>query len=121
MRETTKKNFRLYALPIREGTVEIVSEARFGRMTSEYALIYTDVDAPSGAICLENRDAERLTENDRQWLWDCNLVITAEEMKKNEQEICGDISDQLYALEQRLHEEAEKLKEKESAIRNGTA
>ena len=110
------KTYRLYALPISAENVDATAAARFGRITGSYALIYTDGEAPDGALCLGKEHEGRLTDNDRTWLRDCNLVIIAEAMKQDETRICGEISDELELLEQRLREEAEKLRRKGSAL-----
>lgn len=110
------KNYMLYALPISAENVETTAAARFGRITGSYALIYTAGKAPDGAVCLGKEHENRLTENDKAWLRDCNLVIIAEAMKQDETRICGEISDELELLEQRLREEADKLRRKGSAL-----
>lgn len=93
--------YDLYALPINETNLESVSNERFGRITRDYALIYSQ-SAPRDSVKLTDDDAYRLTAGDKQWLRDCNIAIIAEEMQENEADICSILSEQIDELEKRL-------------------
>lgn len=111
--------YRLYAIPVGGDCIEKTSAERFGRITSEYALIYTCGKAPQDGVLLEEKHAQLMTDGDRKWLRDCNMAIIAEEMKKREQELCGDWSERLDILEELLKEEAERFNGKKDVENYG--
>lgn len=114
-----KLTYRLYAIPCGGDCIDRISAERFGRITSEYALIYTSGEAPNGAVTLTKEHAHLLTDGDRKWLRDCNMAIIAEEMKNREQELCGNLTEQLDVLEELLRAEAEKLNAKKDVEKHG--
>lgn len=103
--------YKLYAMEINRENIQAANAMRFCRITPFYILIYTHEDAPKNAIEVTQTETHRLTDNDEQWLLDCNLVILAEEAKKREVEIAADMKSRLERLEKALENEAENLKE----------
>lgn len=101
--------YKLYALDLNREGINEASKVRFCRITPFYILLYLSGEAPTGAIEITETDTHRLTAADEQWLLDCNIVLLAEEAKKNERKIAEDMEQRIARLESALREEKEKL------------
>ena len=79
-----KKVYRLYAMERTRKNEEAAYAIRFYRISMGYILIYmTGRKRPEGAIEVAGEDLNRLTDGDRLWLTDCNMVILAEAAAKS--------------------------------------
>ena len=108
MEKELKISYKLYAVGVTTESMKEVSTERFCRITPFYILVYTAGDAPKNSVEMTQTETHRLSEQDEQWLRDCNIVIIAEEAKKRESEIAADMAERLSRLEDALKEEKEK-------------
>lgn len=111
MKKSAKQKYRLFALPMSPEIFAIVEKQRFSRVSSRYALVYTDRRAPKGAVPVEEKDCARLSVEDQAWLSDCNALLIAESIREKETEIAQGMSRRLDLLENALKEEKKNLKE----------
>lgn len=102
---------KLYALAYSEESVKAAVQERFSRISDGYVLIYTDAEAPEKSAEIGKGDAWRLNERERDWLRECNLVIIAEALKRNEEKIAADMRRRMERLEEALRVEREKQEE----------
>ena len=95
------KTYRLYAMPYTLETAQDAEKERFSRVTADYVLIYT---AKRRKNCAEITEAEahRLSKAERQWLFDCNTALLAEDAKKRSGDIMKNLSDMVDRLETAL-------------------
>ena len=82
MKKSAKQKYRLFALPMSPEIFAIVEKQRFSRVSSRYALVYTDRRAPKGAVPVEEKDCARLSVEDQAWLSDCNALLIAESIRR---------------------------------------
>lgn len=108
MEKELKIAYKLYAVGVSVESMKEVSSERFCRITPFYILVYTNGEAPKNSIEMKQSDTHRLSEQDEQWLRDCNLVILAEQAKLHEAEIAADIQQRLDRLEEALKANNEK-------------
>ena len=125
MKKNGKKNYRLYALPLTAENIELAARERFSRATPfpapGYVLVYTR--SPLGtsredAVEITKETLGRLTEQDNRWFYDCNAVILAEEMQKNQPELMKILSERVTALEEELRKRKAEL-DNDSTERGG--
>lgn len=113
MSEELKIVYKLYALESTEENRVEATKHRFSRIASEpfpgYVLIYESGEKPKDAIEITGATVDRLTEQDEQWIRDCNLVVLTEEAKKHESEIVASMSRRIEELEKALESEKQKL------------
>lgn len=108
MEKELKIAYKLYAVGVTPDNIKEVSSERFCRITPFYILVYTAGNPPKDSVEMTQTETHRLSEQDEQWLYDCNIVILAEEAKKHETEIAADMAERLARLEAALKEEKEK-------------
>lgn len=103
--------YKLYAMELNEDNMKTATKWRFSRGTIApfpgYILIYTDKEAPNGAIEITEATANRLSEEDESWLLDCNMLILAEETEKRKPEILKELNERVEMLESVLKEKTE--------------
>ena len=101
-----KVTYKLYAMPLNAGNIEIAAKQRFSRATPApapgYVLIYTTGRKPAGSEEITEERVELLTQADKQWLFDSNAAIIAEEVEKHKPEMLTGLSEQIAALEAEL-------------------
>lgn len=102
-----KVTYRLFALPLSAETVALAQKERFSRVCAGYALIYTN-GSIKGATEIKEEQCGLLNKTESEWLFDCNMVIIAEEAKRNEKKILESLSHRVTALEAALAEEKRK-------------
>lgn len=79
-----KKVYRLYAMQRTRKNEEAAYATRFYRICPGYILLYlTGRKRPEGTVEVAGEDLKRLTDGDRLWLTDCNMVILAETAAKS--------------------------------------
>lgn len=103
MAKKKKIVYHLYALPMSEKAVETAQKERFSRICAGYALIYTQ-GAVEGGVEIGESESKLLSKVEAEWLQDCNIVIIAEEAKRNEKKILSSLSNRMTVLEQALAE-----------------
>lgn len=108
MEKELKIAYKLYAVEVNPESIKVASQERFCRITPFYILVYTAGKAPKDSIEMTQTETHRLSEQDAQWLGDCNIVILSEEAKKHESEIAANMAERLARLEEALKEEKEK-------------
>lgn len=96
-----KKTYRLYAMPYNAETVGAAEKERFSRVAADYVLIYT-AKRVKNAVQVTEAEAHRLSGSERQWLFDCNTALLAEETKRHSGEILQNLSEKLDKLESAL-------------------
>ncbi len=110
MPDNLKIVYKLYAMELNRDNMRSAATERFSRATPFYILVYTNGELPENGIEIINDDKKRLTDEDERWVQDCNLIILAEQAKKNETKIAQDMQKRLEQMEQIL-EQAKKDKE----------
>jgi len=114
-----KKQYNLCAFNSTEESVEFATKQRFSRITSEYTLIYTDnTNIIDDSVCqpyiiIKESETGCLTDEDRDWLLSCNIVIIAEEAVKHKELILNGMSDTIKKLEKALEAEKQNLSDNE--------
>lgn len=99
--------YKLYAMPTKPEAIDGMGYQRFSRITAEYALVYTDGEAPKPSAELTDEDAGRLTEGDRNWLLACNTRLLAEEIERQKPEMLRRLGEKIEEFETILQELAE--------------
>lgn len=115
-----KNTYRLFASFLTDEVISIVAKQRFGRITPEYALVYTNGRKPKGFIEIKDAECGRLTEDDKSWLFDCNVVIYSEYHEETADGFFGSMTQIVSDLEASLETEAETLKKGGVAVERAT-
>lgn len=116
MPDKEKKTYRLYALAVNQDNVAEAQNHRFSRITPLYLLIYSENKlSESNSVEITEKDIERLTSADRDWLLGCNMALIVEDAKRREKEISISIGEKIERLEKAL-EEASKQSENREPI-----
>ena len=116
MKDDKKAVYRLYALELTHENLRKAESERFSRATTNpapYILVYSEREAPDGAIVISAETADRLTASDRQWLADCQAAILAENVKKNQAETIQNLSERIEALEEELRRRKTDMKKED--------
>lgn len=100
--------WRLFALLPGDISLEESESERFCRRTAGYVLVYRREEWGPRAMEVTGDSLKRLSEGDRCWLRDCNLVILAEECGKKSREVARSLGDMVAALEAALADQAER-------------
>lgn len=108
MSQELKIAWKLYAMHYNDVSREIAVSERFSRISDGYVLLYTDKAAPEHSVEIGESAVWRLSETERQWLQDCNLIILAEETKRHEAQIAADLGKRVAMLEEALKAEKQK-------------
>lgn len=108
-----KKVYRLWAVVYTNESAALMEKARFSRLNvlEQYFLLYSDRKPKGGALIMtevRDADAQLLNEDERRWLFECNLEILSEEARARKTEILRDLSLKVGALEDALREQAKK-------------
>lgn len=108
-----KKKYQLYAMTLSEETVRIAEKSRFNRVTAKYVLVYSDslcCDAENSRYhIIDQNEIAYLNEEEQRWLLECNLIIIAEESKKNAGDVLKLFETKLKRLEEELEKESENM------------
>lgn len=108
-----KIKYNLFAMKTDFGNIEKASKYRFSRITESYILIYSTDSKIEDSLLIEDKNIEELTGDDSRWLFDCNMIIIAEETKKHKNELLEDLSKKVNELEELLEQERKKVEKKE--------
>lgn len=103
-----KTSYRLFANSVCDENVEFAKSKRFNRITTEYLLIYTS-ETVKGWPEITDNNINILTDKDRQWLFDCNMELIAEELAKRSEKFGIDMDIAVAELEKALSQEKESL------------
>lgn len=97
-----KSAVRLFAGPTTAEATAQTEGHRFSRVAASYILVYTDKpkSLPEGFIEIEESDAHRLTDADRQWLTDCQNALIVEHIKDNTPKMMERLNQLLSLVEQ---------------------
>ena len=104
------KPYRLYALLAIRENVDYVVDEPFVRVAGEYILVYTDGEQPPYSMEISEDIIRKLTPADMNWLWECMIAITMQNLKTEEAQQMQRLSETMVALEQALQAEQAKLK-----------
>ena len=114
---TPKKTYRLYAMQTSQESIAAAISEKYSRATATpapgYVLIYTDKSAPESAKEITNDNLRLLTDADMQWLDECNAMILAEEMAKEQPKMMDMLSERVAALEAELERQKQEIETKE--------
>lgn len=107
-----KNVYRLWAIVYTNESAPLLENAKFSRLnvSEQYFLVYSD-KKPKGELILtevKDADAQLLNEDERKWLFECNLQILAAEARVRKKDILRDLSLKVGALEEALREQARK-------------
>lgn len=102
-----KIKYRLYAAKVDRNGIIQADKIRFARITPKYILLYTEKMPFEKCIEIAGGDLKRLTGADRQWLFDCNAALLAEDAALHEKEITKSLNEMINRLETALKEEVE--------------
>ena len=100
--------YKLYALENTTEAHEFAVKNVFVRITKDYVLIYKTGKKPENSAIVKGEDLSRLTDQDKEWLEDCNFQILLKNAKENEKAIATSMAEKIDELEKRLKEEQEK-------------
>lgn len=106
MSEKQKVKYRLFALPVSEESMAEAEKKRFSRITAKYVLIYCDSEENAMQIDRDNFSA--LTEADKKWLYECNVLLLAEDALRHQEQAAKSLNDMVIALEAALESEKRK-------------
>ena len=96
-----KVKYRLFALETSLNNSAYAAKQRFHRVTPTYTLIYTRYENPRGTE-IDNDNLYRLTQQDVEWLQECNREIILEETAKAAPQTAETLSKVLDELEAEL-------------------
>lgn len=109
-----REAYKLYAFNTTQENIEYAKRFRFHRITQKYILVYTNsgatvditaknmLETSQNSIVITENRISVLSEQDFEWLNDCNIQIIREETQKNERRIIERASEKLEKLEQAL-------------------
>lgn len=110
-----KIKYKLYAAALSEDNLKNIENERFYRITQEYMLVYTSANIKKKSfIEVTENELGRLTERDKDWLLDCNMILIAEASKQNEKNILKSVNEQIIILEKALEKEQAELTERDT-------
>lgn len=103
-------DYSLFIMRCTQEAIVVAEKERFSRITPEYILILSKL-RPAAVKCVEvpQESLRRLSHNDKSWIKDCLVVLTAEELKAKETEIISSLDDKIGELEAALREEKRKI------------
>lgn len=104
-----ENKYRLYATQTTIDAIQYAKKSRFARITKQYTLIFTNGEKPENSVEITEKDGNRLTGEDKDWLLECYLQTVAAEIKEKEPEIAKRLEEKLKKLEEALREEKENL------------
>mgnify|MGYP006967185855 CR=1 FL=1 len=107
MSEKQKVKYRLFALPVSEESMAEAEKKRFSRITAKYVLIYCDSEA-ANAMQIDRDNFSALTEADKKWLYECNVLLLAEDALRHQEQAAKSLNDMVIALEAALESEKRK-------------
>lgn len=96
-----KREYRLYLLPLDESGLRIAVAERFSRITSKYVLVYSENQIEK-SVEITEKDLKRLSSAEKDWLFECNIAIIAEETERNAPNIIKMMSEKLDLLDEEL-------------------
>lgn len=113
--DSEKKHYRLY---VQRTTIEHtagIHNERFNRITQEYIFVYT-MREMNGWAEITDENANVLSQQDREWLFGCNMVLIAEEMKDKNNKFGVDMNTVIEELEKALQKERNLLEDARSEL-----
>ena len=105
MSETTsapQEEYKLYALDATYDNVLLAMQEKYYRITAEYILIYTAGDAPLNSVELQESDAVRLNDSEKQWIFGINVALLQEKISQETPSIVRRLNELLKAIEERV-------------------
>lgn len=110
-------NYSLYVMRCTQETIAVAEKERFSRITPEYVLVLAKLrPATVKSVEIPKDSLRKLSRNDKVWIKDCFVVLTAEELKAKEADIVESLSDKISKLETALQEEQNKLERNEKDV-----
>lgn len=111
-----KTRYSLYAMPYKRKTERETADVPYRLMTAEHILVYLpgSIDPPKAAEALGCDEIDRLSMDEREWLFRCNLDVMSKEIAA---EVGGDSAlkdrmlESLSRLEKELEAERQKMQE----------
>lgn len=112
-----KKVYRLWAVVYTEASAGLLEMEKYSRLnvSEQYFLVYS-ARKPKGELVMSEireADAKLLSEDERRWLFECNLEILAAETRMRKKDILRDLRLKVGALEDALREQAKREAEAE--------
>lgn len=104
-----KIQYRLYANNVTDFNITIAEKNRFNRITADYLLVYTP-DKMKNWPEITDDTVNILTDTDRKWLFECNMILISEEMAKEGSDFGVDMQRTIDELEKALKRERELIK-----------
>ena len=98
---TYQEAYKLYALEATYDNVLLAMTEKYYRITAEYILIYTSGDAPPNSVELQESDAGRLNDSEKQWIFGINVKLLQEKISQETPAIVQRLNELLKAIEER--------------------
>lgn len=94
--------YKLYALEATYDNVLLAMKEKYYRITAEYILIYTSGDAPPNSVELQESDAGRLNDSEKQWIFGINVKLLQDKISQETPAIVQRLNELLKAIEERV-------------------